>query len=320
MGLAQAAAAVRAGAESTLTMLSADPHADDVWCVDPHGLLTLHLAPETYQALGLPGAKLPFKGHTTHSESCGYVRFATLIITRPAVALALHPGADAASGTNRQKRDVALRAWDERRAQPWRVLYSAGDAGETARVAAANGHADGVGRVACQTATSRAVRVPVPTLCARPADPDAVEDWEAEMRALFEWVGMAGFGAQRLQANDRADAFVAVYEPPAPSVVGDVTHLRWRGFLGPVFVQSVVDVVLSAVSTQFVSITSHAFPTSPVSYIPPVKAGKHQSLKRPARVPRSDGEDTWCVIVASDGRKTRWCMAESISSWDTRWG
>jgi ribonuclease P/MRP protein subunit RPP40 len=95
-----------------------------------------------------------------------------------------------------------------------------------------------------------------------------VEDWEDEMCALFEWVGMAGLGSQRyvshgfqlyltntpshfdpdgrLQANDRADAYVAVYEPPQSwmATVADVTRLRWRGFLGPDFVQSVIDAVL----------------------------------------------------------------------------
>jgi ribonuclease P/MRP protein subunit RPP40 len=40
--------------------------------------------------------------------------------------------------------------------------------------------------------------MPTITLPARPtADADAVEDWEADMGALFEWVGMACLGAQR---------------------------------------------------------------------------------------------------------------------------
>jgi ribonuclease P/MRP protein subunit RPP40 len=138
----------------------------------------------------------------------------------------------------------------------------------------------------------------------------------------------------RLQANDRADAYVAVYEPPQSwmATVADVTRLRWRGFLGPDFVQSVIDAVLryvgalafcrkqahslrsSVPSAQFVAITSHAIPTAPVSYIPPGKDG----LKTPARVPSADGEDSWSLLVALQAK--RWCLAESIGPLDTRWG
>ncbi|KAJ7281382.1 ribonuclease P 40kDa subunit-domain-containing protein [Mycena rebaudengoi] len=278
--------------QSTVTMLSVDPH-DDVWCLDPRGLLTLHLAKESYQTLGLTGKKLPFKGHTEHT-----------------IALALHPAADSAA--NRSKRNAALKAWDRRRAAGWTVLYCAKDPGETARFAAENGHANLVRNVSCQATSSVAMRVPQVTLPARPADADAAEDWEVDMEGLFEWVGMACLGAQRLQANDRVDAYVAVYEPPEPSMVGEITHLRWRGFLGPDFVQSVIDVACTTPS-EFVSITSHAFPTSPVSYIP---IRDPPSLSSPARASRIDGEDTWSLLVASK----RWCLAESIGPLDTRWG
>lgn len=45
----------------------------------------------------------------------------------------------------------------------------------------------------------------------------------------------------RLEVNDRVDPFVAIYDPPAASRVGNATHLRWKGFLPPSFVQSVID-------------------------------------------------------------------------------
>ena len=45
----------------------------------------------------------------------------------------------------------------------------------------------------------------------------------------------------RLLANDRVDPYVSVYECPVPSYVGDITHLQWKGFLGPEFVQSVIN-------------------------------------------------------------------------------
>ncbi|KAF7370495.1 hypothetical protein MSAN_00681300 [Mycena sanguinolenta] len=288
--------------KSTLTALSVTPYSDDIWCIDPRGVLTLHLSAESYQTLGIVGQKFPFKSHSIEHT----------------VTLPLQPSAD--SLKNRQKRDAALKAWDLRRKQageaPWSVLYCANDASATAQFAASNGHA--VRAVKCQTTLLRGIRVPTMTLPARPpvTDPDAVEDWQEDMHALFEWVGMAGLGAQRLQANDRADAYVAVYEPPQPSTVGDITCLRWRGFLSPDFVKSVVDAVLSAASPQFVSVTSQAFPTAPVSYIPPGADG----LKTPARVPSADGEDTWSLLVAKEGDTKRWCLAESIGPLDKRWG
>ncbi|KAE9406839.1 hypothetical protein BT96DRAFT_1014542 [Gymnopus androsaceus JB14] len=88
------------------------------------------------------------------------------------------------------------------------------------------------------------------------------EDWCEAMEGLFEWVGMAGLGATRqedsllflghkiltpktvrLKANDRIDPFVAVYEPPSSTRIGNVTHLRWTGFIGPSFVQSLIDLL-----------------------------------------------------------------------------
>ena len=56
--------------------------------------------------------------------------------------------------------------------------------------------------------------------------------------------------ASRLRANDRADPYVAVYDPPEPSVVGDAVHMQWRGLLNPEFVQSIVDCAV-CVSASF---------------------------------------------------------------------
>ncbi|KAJ7446798.1 ribonuclease P 40kDa subunit-domain-containing protein [Mycena latifolia] len=294
-----------------LTMLSADGAQDDAWCIDARGVLTLHLAAPSYETLGIVGAKLPFKGYGDEHT----------------VTVPLRP-----SDADARK----LRAWDVRRAQaglePWPVLYCAADADATARAAAANGHTAQLRSVAPEARTSADIRMPTVTLPPRPAraDADAVADWEGEMRVLFEWVGMAGLGAQRLQAHDRADAYVAVYDAPAPATIAPVAHLRWRGFLSPAFVQSVVDAVFlhirygyhasddAADVPQFVALTAHAFPAAPVSYVPPGKS----SLKSPARVPRADGEDAWCVIVARGGgdSEARWCVAESIGPLDARWG
>ncbi|KAJ7043733.1 ribonuclease P 40kDa subunit-domain-containing protein [Mycena alexandri] len=324
--------------KSTLTMLTHSPHdaADDVWCLDPRGVLTLHLGVESYQTLGLTGTKVPFKGQDGH-----------------VVSLPLQPSAT--SVRNRQKRDAALKAWDARRGEPWDVLYCGSNASTTAAFASFNAHpASDIRVVKCVARTERGVWVPRVELSARPstrgsgkgagkgtgtdkgkgkgshAQNDAekgeeeedieaeAEDWDADMHALFEWVGMAGLGAQRLQAHDRPNPHVALYTPPSPStaVVGDVVHLRWRGFLGPVFVQSVVDTVLSATNNPpFIALTAHALPVSSVSYIPDAN-----NLKTPARMPRADGDDTWCLIVAGESNSKRWCLAESVGGLDARWG
>lgn len=40
---------------------SANEDSEDVWCIDPRGLLTLSVSKETYERLGLIGKKLPFR-------------------------------------------------------------------------------------------------------------------------------------------------------------------------------------------------------------------------------------------------------------------
>lgn len=47
----------------------------------------------------------------------------------------------------------------------------------------------------------------------------------------------------RLNANDRVDPYVALYEPPAPKHMQDVTHLRWRGLLPPSFIKEALDAI-----------------------------------------------------------------------------
>lgn len=295
----------RALALHDVTLLSAGAAHDDAWCLDARGVLTLHLAPPSYETLGLPGARQPFRGHDAHT-----------VVLPPRARDAADPAAR------------KVRAWDARRVEeggaPWPVLYCGGDADATARAAAALGHTAQLRPVKAQTRVAPDLRLPAVALRARPphADTHAVADWEAEMRALFEWVGMAGLGAQRLRANDRADAYVAVYDAPAGAGAGAVAHVRWRGFLGPAFVQRVLDTVVRACAgadaPAFVALTAHACGAAPVGYVPP---GNGKDGKAPARVPRAEGEDAWCVVVTGAGAgTTRWCVAESIGPLDARWG
>jgi ribonuclease P/MRP protein subunit RPP40 len=213
--------------------------------------------------------------------------------------------------------------------------------------------------VCCQARQFANMQIPIPTIStlsvSTPHAPVGdVEVWREKVMSLFEWAGMAALGAQRrvsryhivrmltkhrLQANDRVDPYVAVYDPPTPSQIGSVTHLKWKGFLAPQFVQTVINTAMYAVHPKsgagltenrsslaadphprnFMSITGHVIPTSPVSYIPP-------SLDSPLRIPRTSAEDTWSAILIPCRPTTPsptagvWINAESVGQWDRRLG
>lgn len=198
-------------------------------------------------------------------------------------------------------------------------------------------------QVGCERTELKDVHVPSPTrtLSSRPhvkstkksiEEEEALEDWNREIGQLFEWVGMACLGSQRLYVNDRINPYVGVYEPPTSSCIHNVTHLRWRGLLCPNFIQEVLDTIISSMETirtvshpSFVSVTCHALPTSPVSYIPYTMREDGSlcvSGNVPARFPRTDSEDTWSLILESEAKEDgiQWIMMESLGQWDTRWG
>lgn len=144
------------------------------------------------------------------------------------------------------------------------------------------------------------------------------------------------------------DPFVSVYECPEPSYVGNVTRMQWKGFIGPEFVQSVINIGLyvsvligqqiltriflcsasvgtlsAGAPTPFIAITSHALSASPVSYIPPsVWTGTTSLAEYPVRLPREDGEDTWCLLAVPevvDSQPFRsWSLVESLGQYDAR--
>ncbi|KAG5654183.1 hypothetical protein H0H81_006565 [Sphagnurus paluster] len=304
--------------EGCFTMLSTCAHTDDVWCIDPRGILTLLVAKDTYERLGLLGKKLPFKAHAD-----------TYVIRIPLQR-------NAESTANRVRWKEALKLWDARRESEgtgaWDVLYSSNDS-NLPEPQVAEMH---VQEVHCQARQFADVHVPTPTLRQHPILPqtttqqvpanEEIDDWETEMVGLFEWVGMACLGSQRLNANDRADPYVALYECPEPSHVGSLTHLRWKGFVGPTFLQSIINTVLASLKTlspdaaerPFVAITAHACTASPVTYIPPGP----RSGDGPVRLARTDGEDTWCLFAmpGSVSQSLDWAMVESLGQYDTRWG
>ena len=51
----------------------------------------------------------------------------------------------------------------------------------------------------------------------------------------------------RLQANDKPDPYIAVYEPPDGSKAGDLVHIQWKGLISRWFLR----IVLKTVSEKY---------------------------------------------------------------------
>jgi ribonuclease P/MRP protein subunit RPP40 len=79
---------------------------------------------------------------------------------------------------------------------------------------------------------------------------------------------------------------------------------------------------------SFVAITAHGVTNSPVVYLPPRGPEKSSSkstaapLNPPAHLPKKDGEDTWCLVLAPDEERkdVKNVLYESVGQWDARWG
>ncbi|KAJ3565079.1 hypothetical protein NP233_g7871 [Leucocoprinus birnbaumii] len=312
-------------------------------------MLTTCVCKETYERLGLVGLKLPFK----HQSGERYV-----------ISLPLHKNAD--SVPVQARRRSALESWDadfgmnvtaagakitggQSSQRPvggvWEVAFCStapindNKTDELEKwVTQVPIVAPVTVQITCEKSHLKNIWIPNPALLPpRPQlreEDEFKEDWQHDVDALLEWVGMAGFHAQRLYANDRVDPFVAIYEPPAASQVGNVTHLRWKGLISPAFVQAVIDASITFLrSTQllpesFVAITMHGVTNSPVVYLPQARAekAKHKStaiaLNPPAHLPRKDGEDTWSLVLApgGEGKDLKSILYESVGQWDARWG
>ncbi|KAF9240609.1 ribonuclease P 40kDa subunit-domain-containing protein [Melanogaster broomeanus] len=270
--------------------------ADDTWCIDPRGILTLCVSKRLYERLGVVGKKLAFKG-------CPEQFVIHIPLQRETASVAV-----------RERQRTALKTWDSIRAESglgkWEVAY-VGEGHDP--------HAVGGGVVVEVKARLRHdtdVYIPVPEL-PESAD-ESVEDRQQRLGSLFEWAGMACLGAQRLKANDRVDPYVAVYEAPSPSRIGNITHVRWRGLMDGGFVQSVIGTAISS----SISIIMHSNVTAPVSYVPSSAPGVSEASDReaPLRVPSREAEDTSCLIVSCTSGRPTWALGQSIGKWDARWG
>ncbi|EAU90442.2 hypothetical protein CC1G_00826 [Coprinopsis cinerea okayama7 len=262
-----------------VTMLTTNTvgSSQDVWCIDPRGVLSLCVCKETYESLGIVGKPLPFKGR---SDQHDHDRIPELSTTK----------------------DAEVR------------------------------------QVRCKKRESTDVYIPSSSLGARPtlagskgkkpaSYEDEIEDWNRDLMDLFEWAGLAALNSPRISARDRADPYIAVYEPPQPSSVGNVTHLCWRGLLAPTFVHTIIEQTCKSIESQastaqkpiFAFITVHGVTTIPISYLSPGGEGKEAQAF--VRLPRQDTEDTWSLLVnATPSGGVSWTLLECIGQWDTRWG
>ncbi|KAI0057440.1 hypothetical protein BV25DRAFT_1863361 [Artomyces pyxidatus] len=331
--------------------LSTDRCIPDVWCL-ARGVLGVNVTKEVYESLGLQGSKLAD------------------VFTGCSAQYSLSLGLYSKNGNTRSPAFIrdALAKWDRTRAEagqgPWDfAFYLSSPENATGPFSPSLATPHTVAPVIRKFSN---VHIPTPTLLPRPQvpragrprhdgmdvdeDPEsALEDWNEDMGELFEWLGMANMGAQRLQANDRVDPYVAVYTPPQPSMVGEITHIRWRGLLPPSLVQKIVG---TAVSHSANSST----PTPSASARPfiglTVHGTSHAPVPTPHRIPRPEGEDTVALILAPEeglgeavvkavgGEQTagrgwsvqaeiedvqtkvlgRWAMVEAVGKWNARFG
>ncbi|KAG1725757.1 ribonuclease P 40kDa subunit-domain-containing protein [Suillus lakei] len=287
-----------------ITALPSTSECVDTWCIDPTGILTLCVSKSLYEQLGLIGKGLPFKG-------CPEQYVIRIPVKQETESVPV-----------RAKQKEALKLWDELRENgpgKWEVIYSRAD------VQSGTSEPHEVVTVQPQIYHSTDILIPVPTLA--PLPQESTEDWDERISDLFEWVGMACLGAQRLKANDRVNPYVAVYEIPAPSFVGDVTRITWAAFLHPTFVKDALYTVTSYLASAtdnhaFIAMTRHGCCTSPVGAIPlslAPDASFDTARCPPLRVPEINMEDTGCFILGP-GQNGNFVLAESIGQWDARWG
>ncbi|TCD69388.1 hypothetical protein EIP91_007735 [Steccherinum ochraceum] len=271
--------------------LGSAANSDDVWCLDSRGTLSLAVGKETYEQLGMVGSKLPWKP----KKEMHIIR---IPLVNREYADKIQASPDLFTPYS-EKTKTTLVAWDAKRV----------DATNQAIIP--------------QVRRALSVRVPQLPLSTVPPTPtsEGTEDWEEEVSALFEWVGLASLDSQRLRANDRVDPYLAVYDPPLQLSVGDVMCIRWSGLLSPSFVQSVLNIAL-ANDGSFIAVTGQAVTNSPVGYISPLPPVVLPALHAPTK----DGEDTWSLVLtapAGDNRDAgakHWMLVESIGPYDARLG
>ncbi|KAM5536652.1 hypothetical protein V8D89_009747 [Ganoderma adspersum] len=293
--------------QSNITALGySNANDDDVWCLDARGVVTLVVGKGTYETLGIVGDRLPWK-------ECS-----DMYVIHICLGKSVRPGQPEKWPTYGTKEAAAIRRLDAHKGT-WKITYHVNDADGAA-------HTSSLAKRLVMS-TSHSAHTHVPTLrredlVFRDDKKDLTENWEESVSALFEWVGMAGLGSQRLSEGDRCDPYVSVYEPPELSHAGDLTTMRWTGFITSTALKKILEIILSPniPSPSFVSVIVHAIPTSPITYLP----GSY-NVALSLRAPRPEAEDTLSLVYVREERPTGetgcwWLLAESVGRWDKRWG
>ncbi|KAI0769177.1 hypothetical protein BC629DRAFT_1442262 [Irpex lacteus] len=271
------------------------PTSTDSWCFDGE-TLTISAGEDTWQRFNLgEGTSLPWREH--HYR----LPLATLTDLSP-------------------KLQSSFKAWDEQRG-PWDVVYYLGsgithlpDDNSEPRI------------IKPTTRSMQNVYIPPARLPQSP--PLDKEEWEEGVEALFEWVGLASLGSQRLQTTDKPDPYIAVYEPPDGSQPGDLVHIRWNGLIPRSFLHNILKTITEAHAVPLVCITGHAVLQSPITYV------GSNTKRQQQRVPGDESEDTWSLLlcreakdsgvssqqIGVEGKSGRWLLGESIGKWDSRLG
>jgi len=281
---------------------------DDVWCIDTRGVLTITVEKQSYERLGIVGSTLPWKG----CEDIHVIR------------LALLPSSNRNSEPQTQliqfygnKQNAALETF-ESKGELWNITYYNNSTRVLPNSSDANILTE-VHKIIPQIRYVSDAKVPNTPLRPRPkvqdTESEEVADWEEESTLLFEWVGLACLGSQRLKANDNPDPYLAVYSPGFPVDTKSIVHIRWSGLVPLSLIEKVLDI---ARETSFASVVGQSILQSPVTYVP-VSASSHP----PLRSPRPESEDTWCLILQNSGDNSsggRWLLSEVVGQWDSRWG
>ncbi|KAL4245866.1 Ribonuclease P protein subunit Rpp40 [Abortiporus biennis] len=281
----------------TMIALGSPSHLDnDVWCIGSTSLLVLSVGKETYEQLQLTSSfKFPWKGY----DNLRYIMY-NINDKLPLWNL-------------KKKEKESIKAWDQRRG-PWNITYHYDDIKATNIQHIPGAQKFEVVPEVRQTADVRIVDGFSVKKRPERDNEDQVRDWEEECSELFEWVGMACLGSDRLRTNDKPDPYLAVYDPSLHMRAGRLTHIKWTGLLSSTFTKQVLDCLLDV---PFACVVAHGVPTSPVGF-------SKEMLTQPSiRVPRPDSEDTWSIVLTSEGNDSengKWIMAETIGEFDARWG
>ncbi|KAK7677581.1 hypothetical protein QCA50_019392 [Cerrena zonata] len=277
---------------------------DDVWCLDYRGVLTLTVGKETYEELGLTGKPLSWK-------ECRDKHVVHIYLSESA------PNNDEAKAQGWHslgaKQKGFLKSWDQRRGL-WDIRMTFDQ-----EITPSNNELSlqEMTPIVRQMNNTKIPQFNLEYASQQSNTDDERSDWNEEVQAYFEWVGMACMGSERLQNEDDVDPYLAVYDPPLSFRVGDLLHVRWTGLLHPTFINRALDLSLES---PYAALVGQSVATSPVTYISPPPLSQSQP-----RAPREDSEDTWALLFShtnnsNNSSDVRWVLAESIGQWDARWG